>query len=280
MGHVRVSVVAVLLVVWVCACARTPEYELRGQIVAVDSARQEITIKHEDIRGFMPGMTMPFKVRDASLLTGRTPGELIRATLVVEETEGYLKSIEVTGRAPLTEAPPAPRVDPLAPGDAVPDVSLVDQDGKPRHLADWRGHPVAVTFIYTRCPLPDFCPLVDRHFAEVQRDVLSDPRLRARVRLLSISFDPGFDTPAVLAGHAKKLGADPAVWTFLTGERDGIDAFASRFGVSVMREDPKATELVHNLRTAVIDANGRLVKILNGIQWQPSELVAELRSIG
>src|SRR5262245_61162070 len=108
MGHPRVYVVAILLSIWVCACARAPEYELRRQRLAVDPARQEITIKHEDIRGFMPGMTMPFKVRDASLLTGRTPGELIRATLVVEETEGYLKSIEVTGRAPLTEAPPPP----------------------------------------------------------------------------------------------------------------------------------------------------------------------------
>jgi len=278
MRHTRVCAVVVLSGILACACARAREYELRGQVLAVDPARKEITIKHEDISGFMPGMTMPFKVRDSRLLEGRTPGELIRATLVVEETEGYLKSIEVTGRAPLTEAPPPRYEDPLNAGETVPDVSLVDQSGKARRLSEWRGKVVAVTFIYTRCPLPDFCPLVDRQFALVQRDVMDDKQLGSRVHLLSISFDPTYDTPTVLASHAKKVGADPSVWTFLTGDRAEVESFASRFGVSVMREDPKATEIVHNLRTAVIDDQGRLVKTFNGIQWQPSELVAELRN--
>jgi protein SCO1 len=279
MWRLPTRIITVLAIVCAHACApRGREYELRGQILAVDPARSELTVKHEDIRGFMPGMTMPFKVRDSKLLAGRKPGELIRATLVVEETEGYLKSVTVTGSAPLSEPPPPPRVDPLNPGDEVPDVSLIDQDGKPRHLAEWRGQAVAVTFIYTRCPLPDFCPLMDRQFAEVQRDVTRDTTLRGHVRLLSITFDPAYDTPEVLAAHAKKLGADPSTWSFLTGDRTAIEGFAARFGVTVMRENPAAAEVVHNLRTAVIDGRGRLVKVLNGIQWQPSDLVAELRS--
>jgi protein SCO1/2 len=250
---------------------------LRGQVLAVDRDRREITVKHEDIRGFMPGMTMPFKVREASLIDGRKPGELIRATLVVADNEGYLKAIESTGMAPLAEAPPPRRMDPVDPGQIVPDVALVAHDGTPRRLADWRGKPLAVTFTYTRCPLPDFCPLMDRQFAEVQREVLGDPGLRGRVHLVSVSFDPAFDSPAVLAAHAKRVGADPAAWTFVTGDAADVESFASRFGVSIVRGGSTAPEIVHNLRTAVVDGRGRLVKVFNGIQWAPSEVTAELR---
>ena len=121
---------AVLVLSLAAACGRGREYELRGQILAVDAARREITIKHEDIKGFMPGMTMPFKVRDAALLEGRVAGDLIRATLVVEDTEGYLKAIARTGHAPVAELPPArPPVDALNKGDEIPDVTLVDETG-------------------------------------------------------------------------------------------------------------------------------------------------------
>ncbi len=178
------------------ACGRGREYELRGQILAVDTARSEITIKHDDIKGFMPGMTMPFKVRDAALLQGRAPGDLIRATLVVEDAQGYLKAIERTGHAPVAERPAMrPLVDVLEPGDEVPDVALLDETGATRRLSEWRGRTLAITFIYTRCPLPDFCPLMDRQFADVQQIVTDDESLRGRVHLLSISFDPAYDTP-------------------------------------------------------------------------------------
>jgi protein SCO1/2 len=261
------------------ACSRGREYELRGQILAVDAARREITIKHEDVKGFMPGMTMPFKVRDASLLKGRAPGELVRATLVVEDSEGYLRAIERTGHAPLTEPPPPrPPADALAAGDEVPDAAFIDEAGAPRTLSEWRGRTLAITFVYTRCPFPDFCPLMDRQFAQVQQIVSEDAGLRGRVHLLSISFDPGFDTPAVIATHAKKVGADPATWSYMTGEEAAITSFAARFGVSIMREGSDPASVVHNLRTAVVDADGRLVKVISGMQWAPSELVGELRS--
>ena len=276
---VRRICTAILVLTVAAACGRGREYELRGQILAVDSARREITIKHEDIKGFMPGMTMPFKVRDAALLEGRTPGDLVRATLVVEDSQGYLKSIERTGHAPLADRPPARRpADALNPGDEVPDMALVDETGATRRLSEWRGRTLAVTFIYTRCPLPDFCPLIDRQFAEVQQIITDDAGLRGRVQLLSISFDPGYDTPAVLATHAKKVGADPATWSFLTGDQADVESFAAHFGVSIMREGADPGNVVHNLRTAVIDANGRLVKVINGVQWGPSELAIELRS--
>jgi protein SCO1/2 len=261
-------------------CSRGREYELRGQVLAVDRARQELIVKHEDVRGFMPGMTMPFKVRDAASLAPRKPGEMIHATLVVENDEGYLKDISSTGQAPLTEPPPSPRVDILKPGENVPDTILLDDQARARTLADWRGHAVAVAFIYTRCPVPDFCPLLDRRFAEVQRLAAPDAALRERVRLISISFDPAHDTPEVLAAHAKKVGADPAMWSFLTGERAEVEAFAARFGVSIVPDAKSAPEIVHNLRTAVIDDRGRLVRILNGNDWTAEQLVDVLRSAG
>jgi protein SCO1/2 len=267
-----------LTILFAPSCSRGRQYELRGQVLAVDHARQELTVKHDDIRGFMPGMTMPFKVRDAAALSARKPGETIRATLVVEQDEGYLKDITSTGTAPLTEPPPRPRVDILRPGDPIPDATLVDESARTRTLADWRGHVLAVTFIYTRCPVPDFCPLLDRRFAEIQKAAAADPALRERARLVSISFDPAHDTPAVLAAHAGKVGADPAFWSFLTGERDAVEGIAARFGVSIVSDPASAPEIVHNLRTAVIDGSGRLVEILNGNDWTVEKLLDLLRS--
>ncbi|MEO8078563.1 MAG: SCO family protein [Acidobacteriota bacterium] len=273
----RVFTIAVCAFLISSACARGRRYELKGQIVAVDPVRQELTITHQDIRGFMPGMTMPFKVRDPRLLDGREAGDLVTGTLVVEDTDAYLASVERTGHAALTEAPPAPRMDVLDTGETVPDVRLTEETGTSRSFSEWRGRALAVTFIYTRCPLPDFCPAMDRQFAAVQRAVAADPQLRDRVRLLSISFDPAFDTTAVLAEHARRVGADPGLWHFATGERDAIGAFALRFGVSVMPEEGAAPGIVHNLRTAVIDRNGRVVQIFSGTDWTPAELLEALR---
>lgn len=260
------------------ACSRDREYELRGQVIAVDAASARITIKHEDIRGFMPAMTMPFEVRDRRLLDGRTPGELIAATLVVEETGAYLSEIRHTGTAPLAETPAGAAADVLQPGDRAPDAAFLDQQGRARRFSDWRGQAVAVTFIYTRCPLPNFCPLMDRNFRDVQRAIAEDPALRGRAHLVTISFDPAYDTPQVLAAHAKRISADPAHWSLLTGEADQVDRFTANFGVSAIRGDQPAAEIVHNLRTAVIDADGRIVTVLSGNEWTPAELLGHLRS--
>ena len=254
-------------------------YELKGQILAIDQARQEITVNHADIPGFMPAMTMPYKVRDANLLKGRTPGELIGATLVVEESDAYLQSIRHEGVAALPDERPAARaMDLLGVGEAVRDGELVDPSGARRSLGDWRGQVLAVTFVYTRCPLPNFCPLIDRHFAAVQEQVRSSSDLQGRVHLVSVTLDPDYDTPAVLLRHAGQLKADPAVWSLLTGSREQIETFASQFGVSVVRENAQPSELVHNLRTAVIDGNGRLVTMLSGGEWEPAALIAEIRN--
>ena len=259
------------------ACSRARQYELQGQVLVVDPGRQEITIKHGDIPGFMPGMTMPFHVRDERLLDCCQPGDLVKATLLVKDATGYLTAIERTGHAALTDRPPAPVVGILNPEEAVPDIQLTDEAGDSRRLSAWRGKVLAVTFTYTRCPLPDFCPQVDRHFKAVQSSVLSDASLRDHVSLLSISFDPAFDTPEILAAHAGHAGADPRIWHFATGEQQDIDAFASRFGISIIREPSNPSDITHNLRTAVIDSRGRLRTILDGTRWDPAELLTALR---
>jgi len=258
-----------------CGGAGGQEYELTGQVLAVDPARQEITIKHEDIPRFMPGMTMAFRVRNGEGLEERVPGDLVRATLVVGDEGAHLRNIARVGFSPVAEAdlPPAPIREP---GEEVADAVFLNADGERRQLADLRGQAVAVTFVYTRCPVPNFCPLMDRQFKAAQDGILADPRLSGRTRLLSVTVDPAHDTPAVLAGHAASVGADDRVWEFLT-PTDGGAAFSAQFGVSTFRNDPQDAEVMHNLRTAVIDPQGRLVTILNGNEWSPPELLAALR---
>lgn len=259
-----------------CGCVRSSHYELHGQVLAVDRDRQEITIKHGDIQGLMPGMTMPFKVSDAKLLDGLQAGDMVKATLVVRDATGYLSSLERTGHEAVTASAPT-FVHLLEPGQKVPDVRLIDETGAARTLNDWRGKVVAVTFIYTRCPYPDFCPKMDRQFKAVQTEILKDAQLRDRAALLSISFDPAFDTPTVLAGRAREMGTDPHVWHYATGEPEAISAFASQLGVSVVREGTSADNVTHNLRTAVIGSDGTLRTMFTGNEWTVPELTDALR---
>jgi protein SCO1/2 len=266
------------------ACTREPEartYQLTGQVLAVRPETSEILVKHEDIKDFMPAMTMPYKVKDTALLNGRAPGDLITATLNVAPDLAWLSAIAKTGTAPIpadanTKIPAAANVTLLKPGDEVPDTALVDQEGAPLTLVELRDAALVVTFIYTRCPLPQFCPLMDRRFAEIQSLAAADPALRGRVRLLSISFDPAHDTPAALRAHAAKMAADPNVWRFATGGEAVVDRLAATFGINVMREADGT--ITHNLRTAVIDPRGRVVSIHDSNAWTAASIADELKA--
>lgn len=278
----RVTGILLVVLAISAACRQAPEpkrYEVRGQIVSVDASRNEVVVDHEDIAGFMPAMVMPYKVQDTRLLDGKKPGDMVTATLVVEEVNAYLTTLDTTGHQPLKTPGAGPVItdfDLIKDGDPVPDSALIDETGKPRPIQSLLGHRVALTFMYTRCPIPDFCPLMDKHFAAVQDAIAKSPAL-SDVRLVSVTLDPQFDTPAVLARHAKTLGADPSRWHFATGTPDDVLAFAKRFGVIAEAGD-ESNMLVHNLRTAVIDAEGRLVKAYSGNMWSPAELVADLNA--
>ncbi|HEY6554641.1 MAG TPA: SCO family protein, partial [Vicinamibacteria bacterium] len=259
------------------ACAPRKEgqrYEFQGQVLAVNAARREIVIRHEDIPGFMPAMTMPFAVKDEALLEGRAPGDLVRGTLAVTDTSAWLERLTKTGFQPLETPRPVVEAGALEPNALVPEATFVDTRGKTRRFTEWRGHAVALTFIFTRCPLPDFCPALDRGFAKLQERVKGDPVLRERARLLTVSFDPEHDTPEILRKYASRLGADPEFWEFLTGEAAVVDAFGGQFGLSVARY---GQDITHNLRTAAVDPSGRLVRIWRGSDWAPDEVADTLR---
>ena len=158
---------------------------------------------------------------------------------------------------------------------ASPIASFVDQDGQPLTIAALRGAPWAATFMYTRCPLPTYCPALDRRFQDVQRAIAGDNGLR-NVRLVSISIDPAFDSPAVLKAHAKRLEADARIWRFVTAEVASVDRFGERFGLTVVRGAGRPEDFVHSLKTVVVGADARIRRIYSGPDWSSAELVADL----
>jgi protein SCO1/2 len=255
-------------------------YQLRGQVLAVHPDKQQVTIRHEDIAGFMPGMTMSFPVTREELLTGREAGEMVTATLEVTDAVGRLSAIERTGFEALPSDTNAAAIpgNLLEPGNEIPDAAFIDQDDRRRAMSEWRGSATVLTFIYTRCPLPNYCPLMDRNFVTIQQAIASDPSLTGKAKLVSISFDPDHDTPKVLLAHAERLKADPSVWTFLTGDRVTLDRFAAKFGVGLIRP-ADTTEITHNLRTILIGPDGRLVRIYSGNEWSPSKVLEHLRAL-
>jgi protein SCO1 len=275
------KILALLLLLGAAACGSNDrEYTLQGQILSIEPGGMQANIKHEEIKGFMAAMTMPYKVRDAKEFADLKPGDLITSTLVIVSNDAYLQGVKKVGEAPLAPASSAPSASSgfelVKPGEAVPDASLVDQEGRKTTLSSLKGKTVVLTFIYTQCPLPTFCPLMDRHFVTIQERLKADPAL-SRVHLATVSFDPVTDTPPVLKKHAAQLGADTSRWTFFTGDRDEIDKFASRFGVTIARDltDPK--NITHNLRTVIIDPDGKLVKAYTGNEWTPDQILADLR---
>jgi protein SCO1/2 len=268
-----------------CGSGDRREYKLQGQILTMAPDHKSASIKHEEIPGFMAAMTMTYTVRDAKEFEPLVPGDLITSTLVIATTstatETYLKDVKKVGTAPLEKtsdaAPTASSgFELLKLGEPVPNGKFVNQDGKAVTLEDFRGQALIVTFIYTSCPMPTFCPLMDKHFVTIQDRLKKDNNL-LKAHLLTVSFDPTVDTPAVLKKHGEKLGADPRLWTFLTGNRDDIDQWAMRFGVSISRamNDPK--DITHNLRTALIDRQGNLVQTYTGNEWTPEQVLADAR---
>jgi len=276
------ALLAALVVAASCSSAKT--YEMRGQILGVNRDKMEILVKHEDIPGLMPAMTMPWKVQTASMLDNLGPGDLITAAIEVDNNQGVITKITKRGTAkpdlPAPAAPAQPGAKYLMPGDEVPNQVFVDQEGRQRDLNTIRaGRPIAVTFIYTKCPIPTFCPAMDRAFAEAQ-SLMKEKGLGGKAGLLSVSFDPKNDTPPVLKTHAEKLGFDPNMWTFVTGEQGAIDSFATSMLVTLVRgEAANPDEIGHTLRTTIVGRDGRIAKSYSGADWTAADLVAELERL-
>jgi protein SCO1/2 len=266
--------------------ARTaaPGHPLKGTVVAVDPADRTVTIDHEEIPGFMPAMTMPFVVleRDAVLLEHVAPGDEVTARLVVSDSRYWLEDLVVVKKAaPDTDAWPRSRTDEthqLQPGQELPEVSLLNQDGDAIRLTDYRGRALALTFVFTRCPLPDFCPLMMTNFAAAHALLIADENLRSRTHLLTVSFDPEHDTPQVLREYGRpfqKTTPPFTHWELATGAPEQIRTLGDALGLDYVEESRSFT---HNLRTAVVDPEGRLIRLFRGNDWTPQKLVAELKA--
>ncbi|HTY64099.1 MAG TPA: SCO family protein [Acidobacteriota bacterium] len=274
-----ILVLALLVAVAVSSCQRTPErrFELKGKVVSVDKSQHQVTLEHEAIKGYMDAMTMSFDVKDDQVLP-LAPGQMIRATLVVQEDRSWIEGITITKTEseaePIgdsAELHPAPK-----PGTEVPDFSLLNQDNKHIHLSQYKGQYLLLTFIYSRCPLPDYCPRTSSNFAAIHNSLHSMPSSGPKTHLLTVSFDTENDTPSVLREYAARYMRPAAFdeWEFATGTPDEIKNITGFFGVSFWRESGM---IAHFLMTALIGPDGKIASIHPGNKWTPREILAELK---
>jgi protein SCO1 len=251
---------------------------VKGIVRELPTNGRTALIEHEAIPGFMEAMTMPIEVKDAAELTEIERDDEILFRLVVTTNDAWMDQVTRVGKAASTPPPSdglrqVRWVDPLQVGDVLPDYPLTNQLGQAFQLHAFRGQALALTFIFTRCPLPTFCPRMSNHFAAAARALESDADAPDNWHFLTISFDPEHDTPSVLREYAERFEASPDRWTFATGAMVEIDALTEQFGLTFGRV---GAVFDHNLRTVVVDPEGVVRRILIGNEWAPDELVAEV----
>jgi protein SCO1 len=267
------AVIAIMLSV---GCQRTPDrrFDLKGKVIAVDKEQNQVTLAHEKIPGYMDAMTMPFHVGDDWAMSALAPGQTVEATLVVRGDRSWIEGLRISkteAAANPGAAVPGPKV-----GDEVPDFPLMNQDSKRIHLHQYRGRPLLLTFIYTRCPLPDYCPRTSKNFSDVYRALQTGPDSDRKPHLLTVSFDTDHDTPSVLREYAGRYMRPERFqdWEFATGSPDEIKKITGYFGLKYW---PESGQIMHSLVTALIGSDGRVMRIYNGNRWTPSEVLAEFR---
>jgi protein SCO1/2 len=257
-------------------------YKLRGKVVSTDAARGEVTVNHEAISGFMEAMTMPYKLKDPSILGELHPGDVITADLLVspDPNADYLLDHIVVVAQARPDYKPAVSYHVPTPGDDVPDFKLRNQDGRTIHLGQFRGKALLVTFIYTRCPSPQFCPRVTRTFAAVDKQLAANPALYARTHLLCVSFDPDHDTPERLRAYGVTyIGSDAknvfAHWDFAVPDKPTLLEMAKFFDLGMTSEADGT--ITHTLSTTLIGANGKVVRFYPGNEWTVQDVLADLQ---
>ena len=268
----------------------TKRYPFTGRVVSVDSQAQSAIVDGDAIPGFMDAMAMPYKIKPAATLNHLIPGDSISAEVVVVQSDAksddavpdyWLENVKVIAHIDPAHAAAANTMHMPAPGEDVPDFSFTNQSGKPISLKQYRGRVLLVTFIYTRCPFPDFCPRMSSNFAEIHKQLATNPAL-ANTRLLSISFDPEHDTPKVLRDYGFSVGHthDPALfsrWEFAAPRAADLPRIADFFALTIK---PEGGTITHNLSTAVIGPDGKIVKWYHGSDWQPSDLIKDATDAG
>jgi protein SCO1/2 len=261
---------------------------LKGKVVAVEKDKHLVTVAHEDIKNYMPGMTMPFTVGEQSAWVFEAPhevmpGDQITATLIVDGTQSWLEDLVITKESPdTTSLASGERIGPK-PGDEVPDYRLTNQDGKVIRIHDYKGKALLLTFVYTRCQDPGQCTLMSTNFATIDRELQKQPELYDKTHLLTISFDPEYDTPKVLrsygAAYTGRYSDETfAHWEFASGSADEVKGIAQFFGMRYYIDSSSGKEqVIHSLRTAVIGPDSRVIKVYRENEWKPEEVLKDLQ---
>jgi protein SCO1/2 len=258
------------------AAPAAKRYHLTGRVLSTDKRANAVNIDGDAIPGFMDAMTMPYTVKDLTLLDKLTRGDQITADVVVQGDDSWIENVVVTGH---TTAAPKPITELHIPaaGDEVPDFKLVNQDNHQISLHQYRGRTLLLTFIYTQCPFPDFCPRLSRQFAEINRQLQSNPALYANTHLLSISFDPEHDTPKALRAYAFSVAGSKSAalfqhWEFAVPKAADLPAIATFFGLAYEKE---GVVINHSLSTAVVGPDSRIVKWYGDADWHPADVIKD-----
>lgn len=272
--------ILILMVAAACGSATNEKrYELRGKVVAVEKESSQVTISHEDVKGYMPAMTMPFTVPSKADLQILAPDDQVTATLVVDGSQSWLEDLVISRLSGTAAEMPAVVV--AKEGDEVPDFTLRNQDDREIRIHNYRGKALLLTFIYTRCPVPDYCTLMSNNFAQIDRELGTDAELYQKTHLLSISIDPEYDTAKVLrsygAAHTGRYEKETfAHWEFAGGTKEQVKEIAGYFGLTYF---PDKDQIIHGLRTVVITPDGKVAKIFRENKWKPEEVVREIQAI-
>jgi protein SCO1/2 len=254
--------------------AGAKSYDAYGIVRQIAADRRAVTIQHEAITGYMPAMTMEFPVKNTNELHGISPSDEITFKLVVHENGDWVEDVRfvahrienVTNGVVMVHVPAAE----LQPGALLPDYEFTDENGGRIHISDFRGRALAFTFFFTRCPLPDYCPRMSKDFAETRQLLLNDPGAPTNWQFLSISFDPEIDQPAVLSSYANYFReGNPDRWLFASVSNQTLVDLGPKLDLMVLHDEAGIT---HNLRTVVLDPQGRIVCQLAGNQWTPKLL--------
>ena len=237
--------------------------------------RHTATIHNQEIPGYMMEMTMDFSVKNTNDLNGVSPGDKITFTVVVSKNDAWIQNVQRTGQTvPVTMDAASDMSPELKTGDLLPDSALTTEDGRQIHFSDYRGQAVALTFFFTRCPMPNYCPLMNQNFAAARNIISSTSGAPTNWEFLSISFDPGNDTPQVLTTYGNFYrGENSAHWLFVSAPTNTLATLAPALDLMVVRQD---SGISHNLRTVVLDPQGRIYHQFDGNQWTPKDLADAL----
>ena len=267
------------------ASGSAQRYPLKGKIVSIDKAAKTAKIDHERIEGYMPAMTMDFPIQADWVWNELAIGAEIRAELVVDNTAKdpyWLENIGIIAAALPGQDVPPENDKFVQIGREVPDFTLTNQDKKQISINDFRGKAVALTFIYSRCPIAEYCIRMSTHFSDLAMEFQKDPSSKDKFVLLSISFDPENDTPEKLRsyglGYMGKGATDLGVWQLAVGKDAEVRKIADFFGLRYEIDASDKTQINHSLRTAVIGPDGKVAKILAGNEWTPAQLKREMET--